>query len=254
MGLDRRYISTSWRNGLVGLALTVLLGGCQSQQDSSYFPLQPGYRWVYQVTESGPDLPEKQIRRFEIQTLEPQSNTRFVELTDETQVFIRRTSDGTSYYYSRDDSGVYQLGKRNLIEKQPAVFAEPRLVMPPLDDLTNGYNWTLATRPYRIHSTRSHVAWNRALNGFDMTYELAGSDMTITTPAGRFEHCILLEGRAQVGLYADPRLGYQEVEVVQREWYAAGVGLVRFERDEPLDLEMFKGGSVRFELIALDRP
>ena len=54
-------------------------------------------------------------------------------------------------------------------------------------------------------------------------------------------------------MYVDPRLGYQDILLTQKEWYAPGVGLVKLIREEPLDLPMFKGGSIMMELEKYER-
>ncbi|WP_028293361.1 hypothetical protein [Oceanobacter kriegii] len=254
---------------LLGLGLMCgVLTGCSSPSEPhGWFPLQPGYHWSYQVTERVSEAVEERfgdaeavtathIRRFDVETRAVASTDYFNDLLegDSAPVFARYTSDGTRYFYSVTDEGVMQLGVQNLIEYRPRLRTEPLLTIPALDVLQHGISWNMPTRPYLLHSTQSHVAWNRASNGFELTFELVEEGITLATPAGRFDNCILLEGRALIGLYADPRLGYQEVEVTQKEWYAPGVGLVRLERNEPMDLAMFKGGSVQFELVSFRSP
>jgi len=48
--------------------------------------------------------------------------------------------------------------------------------------------------------------------------------------------------------YADASAGYQEILINHSEWYAPGVGLVKLERDEPLDTSIMKGGKVTMVL------
>lgn len=233
--------------------ITALLAGCgQAPASDDYFPLQPGWHWHYQVTEARQQ--QRSVHRFEVTTRRIDTPVELAEVMATPQMVVRHTSDGTDYYLLRDLSGTYRVGKRTLIEKKPRLDAEPVLVMPPPDELEQGISWNQTTRPYVLHSTQSHVAWNQGNNEFVMTYEVAETGLVLSTPAGEFQHCIRIEGRGRIGLYADPRLGYQEVEVVQSEWYAPGVGLIRLQREEPMDLEMFQGGSLTFELIELQRP
>ncbi|WP_369857089.1 hypothetical protein [Candidatus Thalassolituus haligoni] len=239
--------------GLLPVLAAVLLSGCgQAPAADDYFPLEPGLRWQYQVTEDRTDA--REVRRFDVATRRIDTPAELVSLIGAAQMTVRHTSDGTDYYLLRNISGTYRVGKRTLIEKAPRLDTEPVLVLPPADELEQGITWNQSTRPYVIHSTQSHVAWNRGSNEFDMTYELAATGLELSTPAGEFHDCVRVEGRAVIGLYADPRLGYQEVEIVQSEWYAPGVGLVRLVREEPLDLAMFKGGTLTFELIDFQHP
>ena len=82
-----------------------------------------------------------------------------------------------------------------------------------------------------------------------MSYRVASRDETVIVPAGKFEHCLLVEGDAKLTMFADPMTGYTDVPITTREWYAPGVGLVKLERTEPLDSSVFKGGSYVFELV-----
>ena len=82
-----------------------------------------------------------------------------------------------------------------------------------------------------------------------MSYRVASRDETVIVPAGKFEHCLLVEGEAKLTVFADPMTGYMDVPTTTREWYAPGVGLVKLERSEPLDSSVFKRGSYIFELV-----
>jgi hypothetical protein len=94
---------------------------------------------------------------------------------------------------------------------------------------------------------------NNPLKSFVMSYRIAAEDETVVVPAGKFEHCLLVEGMATLTLFADPLTGYQDVSIKTREWYAPGVGLVKLERTEPLDTRVYKGGSYLFELVSTER-
>lgn len=242
-----RLLALVW----VGLFIW-MISGCQQQPKADdYFPLNPGLSWSYQVTTISGQFRGVERLTIENQQLETRSDLGS-DLTT-TPIAVRRTSDGTDYYLYRDNTGLYRAAKRTLIEKNPRLDTSPILVMPPLEEMRDGISWNVPTRPYLIHSTRSHVAWNRAMNPFDLTFELTSENERLELPGGTFEHCLKLEGRALIGLYADPKLGYQEVEVVQTEWYAPGVGLVKLVREEPLNLEMFTGGSKTIELVRFDK-
>lgn len=83
-----------------------------------------------------------------------------------------------------------------------------------------------------------------------MNYRIASQDETVVVPAGKFEHCLLVEGDATLTMFADPMTGYTDIPVKTREWYAPGVGMVKLERTEPLETSVYKGGRYVFELIS----
>lgn len=231
-----------FRLGLITAA--GLLAGCGSEiPPDDYFPLQEGVTWTYQVTE---DLTDYQIEReFSITNMGPADLGGDYE---NEPVYLRRTSDGTDYYLLSDDSGIYRVAKRTLIEFDPRYEPAEVRVFPNPGDIDLGRVWSANTRAYALHSVASFAVDDPGDKDIEMEYEISSIDASVTVPAGTFDKCIEVTGTAIFPLYADPRLGYQDVFLTQKEWYAPGVGLVKLTREEPLDLEIFKGGLITFEL------
>lgn len=235
------------------LGSVLVIAGCGQPEVEfdTWQPLEAGWHWEYQRTDVLDG--KRQVSRFVMDNLE---RRQIEELGDEyanQDLTVRRTSDGTDYYLYADQTGIYRAGTRNLIEYNPRADVEPRLIIPAADELDGGITWNQPSRPYMIHSTKSHLGWNAASMNLNLVWEVAERGETVTVAAGTFENCLRLEGRGTFGLYADPRTGYQEVPVVQTEWYAPGVGLIRLIRSEPLEMELFRGGEVLFELVSYHR-
>lgn len=231
-----------------------MLSGCQQKQEySQWFPLQPGKRWVYQETRvwSG----EKSIRRFEVESrsLPDHEQAAFKKRgLDPERVFVRHTSSGTDYYLHVSPEGIQRVAKRLLIESRAQFEKTPRLVLPDHVDLGKGATWEVETQPYVLASTAAHIPWAADANRFSLMYEIVDMDATVDTATGQFEHCIQVQAKGKVSFYADPRLGYQDTIIQQTEWYAPNIGLVKLVRDEPLNLEMYQGGTLTLELIDSD--
>ena len=68
------------------------------------------------------------------------------------------------------------------------------------------------------------------------------------TPAGKFEGCVRVAGRAEVRLYVDALFQWREIPLATLEWYCPSVGLVRLERKEPSPTRFMVGGTVTMEL------
>lgn len=230
------------------LAVVTLISGCGTEiPTDEYFPLQPGVTWIYRVTE---DLTDHQIEReFSITNI---GRANLKGDYENEPVYIRRTSDGTDYYLLSDDSGVYRIAKRTLIEFDPRYEPEEVRVFPNPGDVDLGRVWSANTRAYALHSVASFAVEDPGGKDIEMEYEITSIGATVRVPAGTFENCVEVTGTAIFQLYADPRLGYQDILLTQREWYAPGVGLVKLIREEPLDLEIFKGGIISFELESIE--
>lgn len=222
--------------------LVLILSACAQPPDdrARYFPLVEGYQWDYEVTTDL--INEQHIRSLSITVVSPQT------LKDQSYS-VRRTSEGTDYYLKADEQGVQRYGKRMLVQTKPLWDPAPQLVLPHPDQAKVGFTWSALSVPYTLHriAPNPEPPSSQGYN-FNMAYTLLSLDETITTSAGTFEHCWLVEGQAQLYVYADARKGYVDLAITNREWYAPNVGLVKLERSEPLDAEVFKGGKITMEL------
>ena len=82
-----------------------------------------------------------------------------------------------------------------------------------------------------------------------MTYVVAAKDVSLDTPAGRFEHCVRVDGQMELMLWHGDTRTYKPTPLLTREWYCPGVGLAQFERDEPTTAQFFQGGQMRMRLL-----
>jgi hypothetical protein len=208
---------------IVDVAILALgLASCSKLGGSEYFPLNEGMQWHYTLDYVMPDGKKK-----EELTIRAVGHGSFKNEEDEIQGMVRRTSDGTDYFVQERDDGFYRVGKRVIVQTKPQADKSARLILPKGKKLRVGHTWTLDTSPYVMH-------WMPPFN----------LDDTVETPVGVFEKCIRLEATGKMVFYADASAGYQEILINHSEWYAPGVGLVKLQRDEPLDTSIMKGGKV----------
>ena len=223
--------------------LTLGLASCSWLGGDEYFPLDDGTSWNYTLDFVSPDGKKK--KQLEIRT---EGEATFMSGEDEVEGMIRRTSDGTDYFIQERNDGYYRVGKRVIVETKPQADKEARLVLPKGRNLRVGYTWTLETSPYAMHWMPPFDQANASIKPFDLVYEIAALDETVETPAGVFEKCVRVDGTGKMVFYADASAGYQEILINHSEWYAPGVGLVKLERDEPLNTSIMKGGKVTMSL------
>ena len=231
--------------------LSLLLASCNSSSNTEngntdYFPLDKGLSWEYRY-ETALTGGTPTVKTLKIDNLGEQ------KLGDK-KFKVRRTSNGTDYYFKQDESGIYRNAKRTIVETKAAFDASPRLVLPLPTPKKPGKSWSVITQSYTLHRVLPHYEppfENTA--HFYMTYSVVGVDREITVPAGVFKNCLLIEGQAQVDQHAGSNQGKGEIEITTREWYAPGTGLVKMERIEPLDGDVFKGGKIVMELLKVSR-
>ena len=224
------------------LLCCVAIAGCsRAPAPDDYFPLGPGLSWRYQLT-----------RVFKSRTAQAtfsEVNLGSVEF-DGRQTTLRRTGEDNHYYVERRADGIYRVAKRNVAEIAPHKDKSPRMILP--QPLRVGATWSNPSQPYALRRIQPYEDSLTHGVHFDMTYQLVADDDTVEVPAGRFEHCLRVEGSAQLSLYSDARLGYQEIPIKTTEWYAPGVGLVKLVREEPLDTEVFEGGTITLALARFE--
>lgn len=229
---------------VLSLASLMLLSACNNEVDSSnYFPLNKGLEWKYRTT-----LITKKKQEQGRYTVTNIGTTK----VDNEVVNIRRTDDGRDYYLIEKSDGIYRYASRTLFETHPDIDDPPRLVLPTPFLKSLKARWSSKTTRYTIHrigpSTVTNA--NSPIQDFVMSYSIVSQNETVMVPAGRFENCLLVEGEATLTLFVDPHIGYQDIPITTREWYAPGVGLVKLERVEPLDTRVYNGGRYLFELMS----
>ena len=227
------------------LPIFLILQSCESKvSDTPYFPLEKGLKWEYQISQelSGSSSTVKQS--FTLENLGRSTIKNGKEVYDS---YLRQTSDGNVYYLVSDESGINRVAKRTVVEYTPRFDEVVRKVLPSHQLLDIGQLWNVDTSLYVIHSRPDY---NNDLSAKrpNMVFEIESLDETVDVPAGHFENCIRVEGYASITLYADARIGYIKVPIIQTEWYAPNVGLVKMIRSEVINSSVYRGGVHTFEL------
>jgi hypothetical protein len=128
-------------------------------------------------------------------------------------------------------------------------FSEPHVRLP--DTLDVGTTWkvtsTLALAESRTFEPRDRIIALRL--PVELQKQVVSFHDEVRVPAGRFEHCLLIEGQGLASAPTDRGNGSATVSVAVREWYAAGVGLIKLERVERSPSSFLKSGQQRWELL-----
>ncbi|MEO0423313.1 MAG: hypothetical protein AAF184_13300 [Pseudomonadota bacterium] len=230
------------RFGIVALVFVGLNGCTRSADPSDFFPLQPGHEWTYRVDVKGAPTPPAGLPLHEVRTLKP------IKVQGVPgRVYRRFDVLGNEYHFTRSDASIERIALRNAteLEAQRDVPARQVLPLPP----TLGSTWQLSTHPYALRRTVPLGADLSVQFSISLTMIIEATDDIITTPAGRFENCVRVVGEGSLELYGDARQGFITVPITQTEWYAPGVGLVKLLREEPLEADLFEGGSIQYELV-----
>ncbi len=224
---------------LVLSALTLLAACGQHDAGERLFPLEPGREWQYRVVRTTMDG-----------TRELRHVVRAVDVPPGSELSgLRTTLDGRRLRYVRTAEGLFRLGDDATggARRAGPASGAPRLVLP--DATAPGTTWQSPEVTSVLENTGP--PWEtlfRITVPVAMHYEVVRDDATIETPAGRFDNCLLIEGRGSTNADVGNYIGHAAIEIRSREWLAPGVGLVRLERDERTDATALSTGRLVMEL------
>ncbi len=212
--------------------------------DGGYFPLTPGSQWQYRVERTTMDG-TRQLR-YAISVTTPATN-------EPADLRTRVTLDGQRYLYRVTADGTYRVGVQRRHGQRLAEDDQQQMVMPARPSVDQ--QWRERSPTSVLES--SAPPWEslfRAQVPLDVGYRVAALDAEITTPAGDFDHCVLIEGQGQADADLGNGVGPVRIEMTTREWYAPGVGLVRMERHEQSSAKALSAGALVMELDGWSQP
>lgn len=231
------------RATVLTLLAAALLAACgRASGPASLFPLEPGRRWVYDVTSE-----------YENNVVEHQSRVITTEGEDRLpqggSAWRRRSADGVDWWLRVDDGGVYRVATKSDLDAEPVADAHKRYVLKA--PIAVGTGWQATTTAYLLRRRQEFPPEIRHSHpAVVMTYAIEALDDTVQVRGGRFEHCVRVGGQAVVKLFADPVVGWRELPLTTTEWYCHGPGLVKVVRKEPANSTFLVGGTQTLELLS----
>jgi hypothetical protein len=228
------------------LGLFALAACDRPSHDHPYFPLAQGRSWTYEVT-AQLDGPEG---RTDI------THTTLTNMGRETlnsaDAWRRRSSEGIQYWLRQDDKGgIVRVASKSPLEARATLDAFPRVVLP--QQMVMGATWQTDTTLYLLRRRSERPAEFRLVDKYKaipMTYTVTDLNQKVSTPAGQFDGCALVSGRADVVMWVEAAMSFKPTPVLTREWYCPDIGLVQLEREEPTTARFFQGGHLRMSLTA----
>jgi hypothetical protein len=228
---------------LTWIAAALLTAGCsKSPHGDAYFPLDVGARWEYDVAS---DIDSTLTHKTLVASVD-----RVVENEAGDQIVVRRVESpsevGIEFWLRQDKNGIVRIAKRVDVEAQAKLDRDPRMVlkMP----LVQGATWMVPSEPFIIGPKTDLGQREVKMPKVLMNYTVEAVDDTVTVPAGTFKNCARAVGVGMMPLFVDAVQGFVNLTLTNREWYCKGVGLVKVERDEPLNSMLWSGGKITMVL------
>ena len=223
------------------ITLCFLLGACKSNE-TSYFPLNSGYSWHYDV---------RQITRDGLDRQKYILNNLGEGELDGQRVFLKRSIDGTTLYYSMTEDAIVYLGNTNNKTLSPEFKQENQTVIRKPFSVDTEWQQLTTTKLLKKTGPPQKTEF-KIIAEVPLEEKIASIDETINVPAGRFENCMKVTMTGSTYKNAGNYVGLTVVKVKQTNWYAKGVGLVKMERIETTQSEALDKGSLLVELVDFD--
>jgi hypothetical protein len=211
----------------------IFAAGC-GPVGEDYIPLGTGHRWEYVIEERVNDKHE--ILKSLVANLKHQK-------IDGIEYYPRRNANGETYYINKSVQGIF-------VSPNPGHPGKIILGFP----IQTGTSWQTETGIEILQRRHESFSGGESFISLDhkimLDFHIASMDDPVEVPAGRFPHCMRIEGTGSVTVEARTR-GIDHIIVEQREWYAKGIGLVKRIRTETGVPGKYKGEQI-LELIKWD--
>ncbi len=213
------------------------------EQNKSWFPLQEGRQWRYEVVEHlNSGKTKRSILEMENLAAEKIGNERLQ---------LKKSSSGNRYYFQENADGITRVASQSIVESFPRPDVPGRFVIRlPINADTS---WEYVSGPIiikRSYPLGSMILTHRLKIRTRWAY--VGMDETVETPMKTFVNCLHVRGTATSMIPRDLGLTRSQGTFVTDEWYAKGVGLVKLVHTETVDLEPRLGGKIVISLLGIE--
>ncbi|MDP2934587.1 MAG: hypothetical protein Q8N59_02375 [bacterium] len=216
------------------ILLVVFVGSALAQ---NYFPLEPGMRWFYSVTQKGP-LGEEVLLPITRMVFSP-------SMTSNQYIFPVQLENGAVVFFSRNGDGVRSIIRQTVNEIERAIRETPMkfLVNPVMPG---------SAEPEPVSIAFPDKQWSNRIIRVTIEGE---EEVTVIVPAGTFSGCLKLKTQIELKASQDTATGNEEtISVLRYDWFAPGVGWIK-RIEEQADKQGLFGGNitVTYELLSFSR-
>lgn len=220
----------------------LLLGGC-AEGDAGYLPLEAGAFWRYGLEVQTTDL-RRSAKRVVVAMPAVERDGR--------SLYRLRVNRDRVEYFTRTQRGIERVAVHSAGDATPLFAAEPLLVLPVPP--VAGARWRQSSVTGVLEATVDPFRRKyRLQEPVTLEYVIEAVDAEVKVPAGRFRDCLRVRGVGHASFPGDKTVFPSEIDVVQTDWYAPGVGLVRSHRVETTTSKVLPRGEYTLELEVFER-
>ena len=218
----------------IWILLSISVTSCSLEQSSTYFPLEEGLKWRYQVTKTTRDGIQQQ--KYIYTSLDDR-------IVEGQAVSVRKSVDGSLFYYRETEEGLLYVGKeiqsgvaREFLRDEHFILRYPLLERKQWQDITATKLLVKTGPPQKtVFKIEAEIPLKVLVDALEET---------IVVPAGIFHHCIKITKQGSEFKDAGNYIGRTIVRVKETSWYAPGVGLVKSIREETTESQALDKGQL----------
>lgn len=159
--------------------------------------------------------------------------------------------NGDVAYYRKNIDGVFRLA---LYSNNGGLKKDPDNHFLIRFPLKIGNQWEINSKPFyleqsvqKINAGQASLSAELKINPLIMKYEISAIDEQVRISTGKYSHCVRVTGIGKTTA-TGPEIGSTEINVVQTDWYAPSIGLIKSERRETTGLDWAKSSLYTMEL------
>ena len=172
----------------------------------------------------------------------------YIFLKKKNKVSVVLRNDGHVALYTQNENGVIR-------QNVDYLFSE--FVTPPLDKLDRDKNQIILKYPIEEQvewevddktTIQMKLGYDRFYNTnlpFKLKNKIVSTKETISIRGKKIKNCIKISGYGRTSYYPDPTLGNINIEIFTTTYFAKGLGLVKYTREEKSDSETM--GKIIYE-------
>ena len=205
--------------------------------DKNYFPYNEGRQVFYDVFFQDKEKKKKYFRQ----------SFFFLPRIDNAVPVLK--NDGEITFYVFESKGILKINREEFFSSQNTYDSENEnsqlLIAYPISKNTE---WETNDKT----TIQMKLGYDRFYNTnlpFKLKNKIVSIDETISIKGKKIKNCIKVSGYGKTSYYPDPTIGNINIEIFSTTWFAKGLGMVKYKREEKSDSETM--GNIIYEKTML---
>ena len=208
----------------------LLISSCKFNQN--YFPYNEGKQIFYDVFFQDKENTKQNFRQ----------SFYFLPENDNSIPVLK--NDGELTFYENGDKGISKKNTKEFLSSNKDYKSQLLLAFP----IKEGVEWEVNDKT----TIKMKLGYDRFYNTnlpFKLKNKIVSTNETISIKGEKIKNCIKVSGYGKTSYYPDPTIGNINIEIFSTTWFAKGLGMVKYTREEKSDSETM--GKIIYEKTML---